>query len=159
MTGELPVNIASGDRTLPRLLDLQAARYGDRVLFACNGETWTFTEAAKIAARMAGALHEAGVQAGDRVAILCSNRPEFLRVVLGCSWLGAVAVPINTAVEGPQLRYVLENSAPRLLILEDRHAAVAGALRAGGPAARPYLDHRRYRHTTRFGPSRRSILR
>jgi crotonobetaine/carnitine-CoA ligase len=124
MTGELPINIASGDRTLPRLLDLQAARYGDRVLFACNGETWTFAEAAKIAARMAGALHEAGVQAGDRVAILCSNRPEFLRVVLGCSWLGAVAVPINTAVKGPQLRYVLENSAPRLLILEDHHAAV-----------------------------------
>jgi crotonobetaine/carnitine-CoA ligase len=73
---------------------------------------------------MAGALRNAGVQAGDRVAILCSNRPEFLRVVLGCGWLGAVAVPINTAVKGPQLRYLLENSAARLFVLEDRHAAV-----------------------------------
>jgi crotonobetaine/carnitine-CoA ligase len=124
MTGEFPIDIAPGDRTLPRLLDLQAARHGDCVLFACNGETWTFAEAAGIAACMAGALRNAGVQAGDRVAILCSNRPEFLRVVLGCGWLGAVAVPINTAVKGPQLRYLLENSAARLFVLEDRHAAV-----------------------------------
>src|SRR4029450_2724196 len=56
--------------------------------------------------------------------VLCSNRPEFLRVVLGCGWLGAVAVPIHNAGQGPQLRYVLENSAARLLVLEDRHAAV-----------------------------------
>jgi carnitine-CoA ligase len=124
MTGEFPIDIAPGNRTLPRLLNLQAARYGDRVLFACNGETWTFAETARIASCMAGALRDAGVLAGDRVAILCSNRPEFLRVVLGCGWLGAVAVPINTAVKGPQLRYVLENSAARLLVLEDRHAAV-----------------------------------
>jgi non-ribosomal peptide synthetase component F len=78
MTGELPIDIAPGDRTLPRLLNVQAARHGNRALFASNGETWTFAEPARIAACMAGALRNAGVQAGDRVAILCSNRPEFL---------------------------------------------------------------------------------
>jgi crotonobetaine/carnitine-CoA ligase len=64
------------------------------------------------------------VRQGDRVAILCSNRPEFLRIVLGCGWLGAVAVLINAAAKGPQLRYALENSAARLLVVEDALASV-----------------------------------
>jgi carnitine-CoA ligase len=124
MTAKFPISVAPADRTLPRLLEMQAARYGDRVLFACGGEAWTFRDAVEIAARMAGSLSTAGVRTGDRVAVLCSNRPEFLRVVLGCGWLGAIAVPINTAAKGPQLRYALENSAARLLVLEDTAAAV-----------------------------------
>jgi carnitine-CoA ligase len=124
MTKEFAISVAPTDRTLPRLLDLQAARHGDRVLFSCAGEDLTFANAPGVAARAAGALHAAGVRPGDRVAILCSNRPELLRVVLGCGWLGAIAVPINTAAKGPQLHYALENSAARLLILEDALEAV-----------------------------------
>ena len=124
MIREFAISVAPTDRTLPRLLNLQAARHGDRVLFSCAGEVMTFANAPGIAARTAGALHAAGVRPGDRVAILCSNRPELLRVVLGCGWLGAIAVPINTAAKGPQLHYALENSAARLLILEDALQAV-----------------------------------
>ena len=124
MIREFAISVAPTDRTLPRLLEWQAARHGDRVLFSCSGEVVTFANAPGIAARTAGALHAAGVRPGDRVAILCSNRPELLRVVLGCGWLGAIAVPINTAAKGPQLHYALENSAARLLVLEDALQAV-----------------------------------
>jgi crotonobetaine/carnitine-CoA ligase len=124
MTTEFPISVAPADRTLPRLLELQAARHGDRVLFACGDESWTFNRAAEIAARMAGSLRAAGVQPGDRIAVLCPNRPELVRVVLGCGWLGAIAVPINAAAKGPQLRYVLENSAARLLVVDATLAAV-----------------------------------
>jgi crotonobetaine/carnitine-CoA ligase len=119
MMAEFPTSVAPADRTLPRLLEMQATRYGHRVLFSCGGEAWTFGGVTEIAARMAGSLYAAGVRPGDRVAILCSNRREFLRVVLGCGWLGAIAVPINTAAKGPQLRSILENSAARLLVVED----------------------------------------
>jgi crotonobetaine/carnitine-CoA ligase len=124
MTGGFPIGVAPAQRALPRLLEMQAQRHGDRPLLACGGEVLTFKGAAESAARMAGALRAAGAQRGDRIAILCSNRPEFMRIVLGCGWLGAIAVPINTAVKGPQLRYLLENAAARLLMIEDKLGTV-----------------------------------
>src|SRR5437879_2264602 len=60
----------------------------------------------------------AGVSAGDRVAILCSNRLEMLEIILGCGWIGAIAVPINTAAMGPQIGYYLSNSGACLFAIE-----------------------------------------
>ena len=49
---------------------------------------------------------------------MCSNRPEFLQVYLGCAWMGAVTVPLNTALRGIQLSHILRNSTPQLLVIE-----------------------------------------
>jgi carnitine-CoA ligase len=106
------------DRTLPRMLELQAISYGDRRLIACGDDSWTFRDARDIAAGRGAALRAAGVAAGDRVAILCSNRLEMLEIMLGCGWIGAIAVPINTAAMGPQIGYYLSNSGARLFAIE-----------------------------------------
>src|SRR5882672_4813713 len=105
-------------RTLPRMLERQAARYGDRQLLACAGHSWTFREARDIAAGRGATLRAAGVAAGDRVAMLCSNRLEMLEIILGCGWIGAIAVPINTAAMGPQIGYYLSNSGAILFAIE-----------------------------------------
>jgi crotonobetaine/carnitine-CoA ligase len=112
------VPLPAADRTLPRMLDIQAARHGDRTVLSADGDSWTFREARDVAAGRGATLRAAGVSAGDRVAILCSNRLELLEVVLGCGWIGAVAVPINTAAMGPQIAYCLSNSGARLLVIE-----------------------------------------
>ena len=62
--------------------------------------------------------HQPGVKAGDRVAIMCGNRPELLLTILGCGWLGAIAVPINTASRGAQLAHILGNCGARLMVVE-----------------------------------------
>ena len=41
---------------------------------------------------------------------MAGNRIEFMSLVLGCGWLGAVVVPINTASRGMQLQHILANS-------------------------------------------------
>jgi crotonobetaine/carnitine-CoA ligase len=120
------------DRILPTMLQRQARRYGDRRLFKCGGASWRFDDAPDIAARFAGTLAATGIRPGDRVAIMCSNRPEFLEAYLGCAWLGAIAVPINIAARGPQLRHILNNSGARLLVIETellealRHVDLSG---------------------------------
>jgi crotonobetaine/carnitine-CoA ligase len=111
-------SLAPADRTLPRMLDIQAARHGERVLFSMAGSSWTFSEARHVASTRGAALRAAGICAGDRVAILCSNRIEMLEIFLGCSWIGAIAVPINAAAMGPQIAYCLTNSGARLLVIE-----------------------------------------
>ena len=72
-----------------------------------------------MAKRAATWLASLGIKRADRVAIVCSNRAEFAQLVLGCGWLGAIAVPINTACRAPQLLYYLSDSQARLLVIEE----------------------------------------
>src|SRR6266542_4593322 len=113
---------APADRTLPAMLTRQAERFAQKRLVTAGRTTWTYADTYEAVARCAGTLRSAGIQPGDRVAIICSNRIEFLEIVLGCTWLGAVAVPINVASRGPQLQHILSNCGARLLVLEDAHA-------------------------------------
>jgi len=106
------------DRTLPAMLTRQAKRYGKRALFTAGGVTWSYAQALEIAARAGGMLTASDVMPGDRVAIMCGNRSEFMQVFLGCAWIGAVAVPINTASRGPQLQHILGNCGAKLLAAE-----------------------------------------
>src|SRR2546421_5483669 len=119
------------DRILSTILTRQAERYGDRVLLVAGETRWTFAQVAAIAAASAQALVDAGIKPGDRVALMCSNRPEFLQVYLGCAWLGAIAVPINTALRGFQLSHIFRNSRPALLVVEAQFAAAIGSVEAG----------------------------
>src|SRR5882757_18318 len=97
-TGEEPLDaarvFAPEQRTVPVMLRRQAERYDDKKLVQAGEIAWSFTEVPEVAARAAGRLRSAGIGAGDRVALMCSNRPEFIAILLGCGWLGAVLVPI-----------------------------------------------------------------
>ena len=106
------------DRILSTILMRQAERYGDRILLVAGQARWTYAQTAAIAAASAKTLIDAGIKPGDRVALMCSNRPEFLQVYLGCAWLGAIVVPINTALRGLQLSHIFRNSRPALLVVE-----------------------------------------
>lgn len=123
---------APGDRTVPAMLQTQAARFADRPLFVAGEQRWTFADALRAASTWGAALREAGIAQGDRVALICSNRIEYMQAFLGCAWIGAVAVPINTASRGEPLRHVLANSGARLLVTEaDGLQAVLGVLALG----------------------------
>jgi carnitine-CoA ligase len=114
----LPELFAPLDRTLPKMLARQAERYGERHLVTIGGMTLTYAQTAQAAAGYGAALAAAGTRPGDRVAIMCGNRVELLLMILGCAWLGAIAVPINTASRGGQLEHILGNCSARLLVIE-----------------------------------------
>jgi carnitine-CoA ligase len=122
---------APADRTLPAMLTRQAERFAQKSLVTAGGTTWTYADTYQAAARCAGTLRSVGIQLGDRVAIICSNRIEFLEIVLGCAWLGAIAVPINVASRGPQLQHILSNCAARLLVMEAAYADNLALLNPG----------------------------
>lgn len=119
------------DRILSTILTRQAERYGERVLLVAGETRWSFAQTAAIAAASAQALVDAGIKPGDRVALMCSNRPEFLQVYLGCAWLGAIAVPINTALRGFQLSHIFRNSRPALLVVEAQFVDAIESVEAG----------------------------
>jgi len=111
-------DLPPAQRNLPALLDRQARRYGDKELLRFGDVVRSYKEVRDAAATAAGTLAAAGVRPGDRVAAFCRNRIELLDLLLGCTWLGAVGVPVNTGVRGSQLSHVLTNSAARFLAVD-----------------------------------------
>lgn len=116
--------------TMPSLLQEQGARLGERPWVQAPGGSLRFADAAHHAAQWAARLALAGIRRGDRVGLMAGNRIEFLSVVLGCGWLGAVVVPINTASRGMQLQHILANSGCALVVTD---AACCPALAALDP--------------------------
>ena len=125
------------------MLRRQAARYGDRRLFVCDGESAELCASLLTSPRAAAAASRAaGIARGDRVAILCGNRTEFVDLFLGLAWIGAVSVPINVAARGPQLEHMLKTSGARLLVLETEWLAALEFVDFGKLAGRSDLGDR-----------------
>ncbi|MFD1712444.1 ATP-dependent acyl-CoA ligase [Ottowia sp. GY511] len=126
--GDLVALFSAADRTLPTMLQRQAERHGDRALLVLGDQRWSYRDAVRMAAAYGEKLRAAGIAAGDRVALICTNRAEFMQTLLGCAWIGAVTVPINVAARGVQLRHVLTNSGARLLVSEPEGWAAVNQL-------------------------------
>jgi fatty-acyl-CoA synthase len=62
------------------------------------------------ATALAAALHELGIEAGDRVALNLPNWPEFVVSMFAAAKLGAVIVPLNPKYTNPELQYMLRHS-------------------------------------------------
>jgi long-chain acyl-CoA synthetase len=68
-------------------------------------------------ARTARTLHAWGIRAGDRVAILSENRPEWPTADLASLLLGAVTVPLYTTLTAEQTAFVLNDAGCRVIFL------------------------------------------
>ncbi|MBC9713229.1 AMP-binding protein [Streptomyces sp. TRM66268-LWL] len=104
--------------TIPGLVEAAAARHGERPFLTVDGTRRTYAQTRAAAATMAGALAARGCRPGTRVAALLTNRVELTDLVLGCAWLGAVVVPLNTALHGRLLRHALDEARPQFLYVE-----------------------------------------
>lgn len=135
-SADLPSRLPPEERTLPCMLRRQAALYGNRKLVEIGGHSWSFADTLEIAARFGGTLRAAGIERDDRVAVMCGNRWELLQVYLGCGWIGAVTVPINTASRGVQLGHILANSQAKLLVVQAEFADAVDSLEIALPSLR-----------------------
>lgn len=70
--------------------------------------------------RLALGLSDLGVKAGDRIAIISENRPEWSLTDLAALALRAVVVPIYTTQAVEQIRYILEDSGAKMLFVSGK---------------------------------------
>jgi long-chain acyl-CoA synthetase len=89
------------------------------------------------AAAVAHALRAAGVERGDRVAIVARNRIEWLLADFGILYAGAVVVPMFATIAGDQVAYILADSGAKLVFTDD--AGTAAAIRLAAPDAPPIV--------------------
>ena len=95
--------IATPERPIPEMVLEVASRYPERAAIDFFARQLTYTELAEDMRRAAGALHQAGVRPGDRVALVMPNCPQHAVAVLGTMLLGAVVVEHNPLAPSGEL--------------------------------------------------------
>ena len=115
------VNDLSHERVIHKLLERQAAKYGDNIFFHFNEKEFSFQALNRGANQLASGLQKLGIKKNDKVAIMMDNSPEFLFAWFGMSKLGAVEVPLNTAHKGDILTYMVDKSDSRLLVMDAKY--------------------------------------
>ncbi|MGD9998495.1 MAG: class I adenylate-forming enzyme family protein [Ilumatobacteraceae bacterium] len=90
--------------------DAIAVRFGERDL------TWALLD--RHASAIAASLQELGVERGDRVGLLMSNRPEFLEVVVACARIGAIVAPFNLRFTAVELAFVVGDADCSVVVTE-----------------------------------------
>ena len=80
--------------------------------------SFTFKALHDRCAKLAGALAGLGLNKGDRVAILAGNGHRYIETYVGVPAAGFVVVPLNTRHAEPELKYALEDSEARVLIVD-----------------------------------------
>lgn len=97
-------------RSVSRFPNKEALVFGDR--------RWTFSRLAQAIDRVAARLVAAGLAPGDRVAAYGRNSDAFLILWLACARAGLVHVPINYALVGRELHYIVHQSGARALFVD-----------------------------------------
>jgi fatty-acyl-CoA synthase len=110
----------------------------DREAFICGERVFSWGAFDERAARLASHLWEHGVRPGDKVAIVCTNRPEYMETFFAALKLGAVPVNVNYRYVAEEMRYVFDNSDAKAVVLDPEFSeTVAEAIGALEPDSRP----------------------
>ncbi|MGQ4389716.1 o-succinylbenzoate--CoA ligase [Streptomyces sp. SAS_270] len=89
--------------------------------------------------RLAHALKARGIRRGDRIAYLGPNHPSYLETLFAAGTLGAVFVPLNTRLAGPEIAYQLADSGAKALVYAPAFAGLVAGL-PGSSDVRTYVE-------------------
>ena len=95
-----------------------AEKYGQKPFIITENESYTYQDVWEEGRKYAKSLMAHGVQPKDHVAVLMSNRPESIFLMLGIWITGAVCIPVNTMLREEELLYLLNQSETQWLFME-----------------------------------------
>jgi acyl-CoA synthetase (AMP-forming)/AMP-acid ligase II len=98
-------------------------------LLCFRGTSLTYGAGLAAANRIAQALIAAGVQPGERVALLAKNSPELVLFYFGAFKAGAVPVPLNFRLAPAEWAYIVNDAGATLLLARGEYVAAVDAVR------------------------------
>lgn len=110
-------DIPFGERTIGHQLGSRLRDAADKPFLSMGNRRWTFGDGEAMARACARGLARIGIGAGDRVALILPNCPEFVFTWFGNALLGAVTIPIDPRKAGAFLEYTLTDAKPRCLVV------------------------------------------
>jgi fatty-acyl-CoA synthase len=95
----------------------------------CEDVRRTFSELNSLANRLANTMRNLGVGHGDRVGILALNEPEYFDLFFGLGKIGAILVPINYRLAGPEIQYILSDCAAKVFVFGHDYSEIVDSFR------------------------------
>lgn len=95
-----------------------------RPAVTCGDRTLTFAELDARSSQVAHALVRDGVRAGDRVAVLTRNRPEWFELLFGAARAGAVLVGLNWRLAAAEIAAIAADATPAFALAAAEHRAL-----------------------------------
>jgi len=112
-----------------KILEDKAAMNAGKVAVITAHEHITYDQLDARVNRVGNALAALGVTKDDKVCVMLPNIPEFLYAWWGNAKLGGITVPLNTALKGEGLAYIINHSDAETLILSHRYLAALEEIR------------------------------
>ncbi len=106
----------------------------NREALVCNDVRRTFAECNTKANKLAHAMSGLGIGHGDRVGVLALNEPEYYDLLFGLGKIGAVMVPINYRLAGPEMQFILDDAGIKALVISAEYVEVTDTFRNDIPA-------------------------
>ena len=100
------------------MLERNASAHQDRPALIFDDQSFGHATLHEAVKKQAAALHAAGVRSGDRVVLVCGNRPEVLVLLGAVAWLGAMLVPLNLRLSPPEMAQQARDASPVLVIVD-----------------------------------------
>jgi long-chain acyl-CoA synthetase len=113
---------AERPRNLRALIAATVARHPADEAIVAGTRRLSYGELDRLAGNVAGNLARHGIGAGDRVALLLCNCPEFAIYLIACLRLGAIAVPLGARLKAPELKTALNDCGAAALVYEREYA-------------------------------------
>ena len=123
----------AGQLTIAGLFSATVARHADRPALEFEGRQWTYRALNQRVNRLAHALLAMGLQAGDRVAVLSENRPEYVELELAVAKLGLILACQNWRQSDPELQHCICLVSPKVLFYSQRQADAVARIAHGVP--------------------------
>ena len=123
-----------------RFLRYAEQQYPGRAAVVCNDDRFTYTQFAERTARLAGALRQAGIKPGDRVAFLSTNCHRLLEAYYGVLEAGAVLLPLNIRLAPSELAYILDEAGATILFVEKQFLGAVDSFRKDIPSVRIFCQ-------------------
>lgn len=112
------------DVSLGNLLFRRAQLTPKRRALTFENNTLTFAQLSERVRCLAANLRANGVCRGDRVGYIGFNHPVFLEALFAASSLGAIFVPLNFRLSGPEIRFIANDAGIHTLIVDNHTQAI-----------------------------------
>jgi len=112
-----------------KILEDKARMNAGRVAVLTEHEQITYDQLDERVNRAGNALEAMGIQKDDKVCVMLPNIPEFLYTWWGNAKLGGITVPLNTALKGEGLAYIINHSDAETLVLSQHYVSVLEEIR------------------------------